>query len=104
MIDNVEILGTLYRNEKGEIMLLNDWGLHTVLLEPGIDAGLPQHVSSFTYAVSHEVNWGKEDLEIWVTDLWDDLIEDTRDEQGEEGVKKMASQIVATFPSVILTT
>ena len=100
--EQVEILGTLYKNERGGIMLINDHGLHEVLLEPPED-GMCSRAESLTYTISHEVNWGDGALEIWATEIWDDLREDVREEQGNDGAEEMSSHIVTTFPSVILS-
>jgi len=98
----VEILGTLYKSAEGDIMLLNDSGAHTVVIEQQ-DAGMPQRTSDLLYIVSHEVKWGDGETEIWASDLWEDLVDDTKDDSGEEAANELHKNVVSTFQSVILT-
>lgn len=100
---STEILGTLYKSENGDIILLNDTGAHTVIIEHR-DAGLPQKTCDMLFVTSHEVAWGNGSVEIWASDLWEDLVADTQQEQGEEAAEQMAGYIQSTFQSVILTT
>ena len=100
---STEILGTLHKSETGDIILLNDTGAHTVIIEHR-DAGLPQKTGDMLFVTSHEVAWGNGSVEIWASDLWEDLVADTQQEHGEEEAKKMADFIQSTFQSVILTT
>jgi len=97
-----EILGTLYKSEEGDIMLLNDTGAHTVVIDQQT-SGLPQKTNDTLYVVSHEVSWNDGSTEIWASDLWDDLVDDIREEEGDEAADKLKESILSTFQSVILT-
>ena len=83
-------------------MLLNDAGAHTVVIDQET-SGLPQKTNDTLYVVSHEVCWGDGSTEIWASDLWEDLVEDTREEEGDEAASKLKQNVLSTFQSVILT-
>jgi hypothetical protein len=97
-----DIIGTLYKDEVGDIMLLNDAGAHAVVIEQR-DHSLPQKTREILFVVSHEVTWEDGTIEIWASDLWEDFIFDTNEESGEDGVKRVEKFITSTFQSVILT-
>tara|TARA_Y100001970_G_C14253747_1_gene873617 strand:- start:2754 stop:3074 length:321 start_codon:yes stop_codon:yes gene_type:complete len=96
-----EIIGTLYKSEEGDIMLLNDAGAHTVVIDQ--TSGVPLKTNDTLYVVSHEVSWNDGSTEIWTSDIWDDLVEDIREEEGDEAADKLKESILSTFQSVILT-
>ena len=98
-----EILGTLYKDEEGDIILLNEEGAHTILVDT--ENHLPRKLEeSMLYVNCHEVAWTPFAVpELWAVDLWDDLVEDTRDERGSEKADEMQNHITTTFSSVILT-
>ncbi|HIE83832.1 MAG TPA: hypothetical protein EYQ00_08320 [Dehalococcoidia bacterium] len=98
---NLEILGTLYKDESGELMLLSEHGLHHVTIES--KDSLPTPANSTLYTHVHEVNWGTDQPEIWACDLWENLVEDTKDDYGEEEAVKLRTAITKTFPAVILS-
>ena len=99
---NLEILGTLYRDTSGELMLLSEHGLHHVTIES--EDSLPTSANSTLYTHVHEINWGAPaPPEIWACDLWEDLVEDTKDDYGEEEAVKLKTAIIKTFPAVILS-
>lgn len=97
-----EILGTLYKDAEGDIILINDQGAHTILVDS--EDHLPRKLDeSMLYVRCHEVAWTTSAVpEIWAVDIWDDLVEDTRDEQGSEVADGLMNHIKTTFPSVIL--
>jgi len=99
---NLEILGTLYRDTSGELMLLSEHGLHHVRIEN--ENSLPAPVNVTLYTQVHEVNWdATSPSEIWACDLWEDLVEDTKDDFGDEEAVKLKTAITKTFPAVILS-
>ena len=103
MRKKAEILGTLYKDEEGDIILLNEQGAHTILVET--EGHLPRKVEqSMLYVNCHEVAWTPMAApEIWAVDIWSDLVEDLREEQGDKAAKKLPELINTTFQSVILT-
>jgi hypothetical protein len=102
-VTSTDILGVLYKSETGNIILLNDTGAHTVVIEQR-EAGLPQKTSEMIFVTSHEVAWENGSVEIWASDLWEDLVADTQQENGEEAAIELEGYIQSTFQSVILTT
>ena len=98
-----EILGTLYKDTEGDIILINDQGAHTVLVDS--ENHLPRKLDeSMLYVNCHEVTWTPHATpEIWAVDIWDDLVEDTRDEQGSKAADELKDYINTTFSSVIIT-
>jgi|TARA_R110002060_G_scaffold4823_9_gene7554 hypothetical protein len=103
-VTSTEILGILYKGEAGDIILLNDTGAHTVVIEHRDDAGLPQKMNDMLFVTSHEVAWENGTVEIWASDLWEDLVADTQEDDGDEAALKLTGYIQSTFQSVILTT
>jgi hypothetical protein len=104
-IDKVQphILGTLYIDNSGDIMLLNDEGAHTILIEDR-QRGLPGKIESMLYVRSCEVNWDVGSTEFWAEDLWYDLMEDSREEYGAEYTEELKLKVKSNFQSLILTT
>ena len=103
-IPKLEILGTLYKDSTGYLMLLNEHGLHHVTIES--EDSLPAAANVTVYTHVHEVKWNtsnSEHTEIWACDLWEDLVEDTKDDFGEEEATKLSTAITQTFPAVILS-
>ena len=98
-----EILGTLYKDEEGDIILLNEQGAHVILVET--DSHLPRKLEEgMLYVKCHEVAWTPlATPEMWTVDLWSDLVEDTREESGIAAANGLPDLINTTFQSVILT-
>jgi hypothetical protein len=100
---NLEILGTLYRDTSGDLMLLSEHGLHHVAIES--EDSMPSSANTTLYIDAHEVDWGAGGtIEMWACDLWEDLLYDTKNDYGEEEAGKMATAITRTFSAVILST
>ena len=100
---NLEILGTLYRDEVGDLMLLSEDGLHHVLIEA--ECSIPASAISTLYTSVHEVDWNKGGpAEVWACDLWEDLLYDTKNDYGDEEVRKVEAAVTKTFSAVILST
>lgn len=102
--DTVErILGTLYIDKAGDIILLNDTGAHTILIEDH-NAGMPSKVSSMLYVRSCRVDWEPGITEFWAEDIWEDLMEDSAEEHGIEYTEQLKLRVKDNFKSLILTT
>ena len=103
MRKKAEIRGTLYKDEEGDIILLNEQGAHTILVET--EGHLPRKLEqSMLYVKCHEVAWTPMATpEIWAVDIWGDLVEDLREEQGDKAANRLPELINTTFQSVILT-
>ena len=98
---SAEILGTLYKDEVGDIILLNEHGAHTILIEHS-RGGMPEKADALHFVRSNEVVWDGV-VEYWAEDIWGDLVEDSRDEYGSEYAEKLKHRVTCNFQSLILT-
>ena len=90
---NLEILGTLYRDGSGELMLLSERGLHHVMIET--EDSMPSSANATLYTRTHEVDWHRGGpTEVWACDLWEDLLYDTKNDYGKEEAEKMATAVI----------
>ena len=80
-----EIIGILYRDDDGNLQIINDSGSYDVLIDPPDDVLTPVPAAQLTPVNMVHVDWGNgADWEYWAEDMWHDCLDDMKDDGRED--------------------
>ena len=76
-----KILGMLYRDEDGNLSVVNEAGMHYVILDQVADGDdMPVAATSLLSLNMVHVDWLNGTKEYWCEEMWDDLLWDMKSE------------------------